>query len=855
MPSASRAGMCVRRSSKPLQKRLFKSHQLVATLLAVVYISSANCVAKQPLSRVHHNETVFDDGGICPWVVGIYAPEPATLQCQEYNAELEQRSSDQMNNTNDKAEHVSPKLEACVATGAHMDPITVGSNDDQGKVRCPETRSVPSYEDWKDLVRSRASSEATTPTDRRRLSVDGTDLNNSDTAMDSHGDNGEIYLNMAGERERAPDPVGGGADKTTSKPGNSKPARDEPHDGKPIAGNGSDDGSVETQGNEALFYDDGRTQYYRSKDAGKTCKERFSYSSFDAGATVLKSSRGAKNAKAILVENKDSYMLMECADDNKYVIIELSDDILVDTVVLANFEFFSSMIRHFRVCVSDRYPVKLDKWKDLGTFEAKNSRDIQSFLVDNPQIWAKYIRVEFLSHFGNEYYCPLSLVRIHGTRMMESWQDVERGEDEDDIDGESQLELLTGSTTDDLGSATSPDLIDINPLADEPGFIQTPQSESNALIDVCWKEPQEWSAEGSVSASDMCLVPRSPIMATLPTPHASYVGFSGDGHQSKYADRLESESTISMTIDAPKALTSSLARAHIPRPDRESDAESTFRPMSSLTEQVDHISRVADSTITSISMAMPGSNKGKPAATSNVTPALPIVQESFFKSITKRLQLLEMNMTSSLKYLEDQSRHINEILLSSERHLLAQVELFIQDVNRTLRVDVRRLHQEYTEVYQLTTVALDRQREQSEREIVALSSRLNLLADEVIFQKRMAIAQAILLLSCLVLVIFTRGIPSPQHTPTAAHIPVAYDAKTTVELGLNRSCERVRSTPSAYRDNDSHPYSTTSAEAEAAEYGASDLAAYNDPYAVDLGRSGMPNNRLKTLFSDPFKYG
>ncbi|KAK5988746.1 hypothetical protein PT974_10235 [Cladobotryum mycophilum] len=169
---------------------------------------------------------------------------------------------------------------------------------------------------------------------------------------------------------------------------------------------------------------------HRSKDAGKTCKERFSYSSFDAGATILKTGQKTKNAKAILVENKDSYMLLECAAQNKYVIVELSDDVQIDTVVIANFEFFSSMIRHFRISVSDRYPVKVDKWRDLGIFEARNSRDIQPFLIQNPQIWARYVRVEFLTHYGNEYYCPVSLLRVHGSRMLDSWKDSETNHEE-----------------------------------------------------------------------------------------------------------------------------------------------------------------------------------------------------------------------------------------------------------------------------------------------------------------------------------------------------------------------------------------------------------------------------------------
>ncbi|ODA80538.1 hypothetical protein RJ55_03497 [Drechmeria coniospora] len=154
---------------------------------------------------------------------------------------------------------------------------------------------------------------------------------------------------------------------------------------------GSAEANDDRNSHDAQAYGDGKAAtIHRSKDAGKTCKERFSYSSFDAGATILKTAAGAKNARAILVENKDSYMLLECAAPTKYVIFELSDDILVDTIVIANFEFFSSMIRLFRVSVSDRYPVKTERWRELGTFEARNSRDIQPFLVDNPQIWAKY---------------------------------------------------------------------------------------------------------------------------------------------------------------------------------------------------------------------------------------------------------------------------------------------------------------------------------------------------------------------------------------------------------------------------------------------------------------------------------
>jgi hypothetical protein len=82
--------------------------------------------------------------------------------------------------------------------------------------------------------------------------------------------------------------------------------------------------SKETDGRQESQEVEPKTKNQLRSDAGKTCKERFSYASFDAGATVLKTHPGAKNAKSVLIENKDSYMLSECSAENKFIIIELS---------------------------------------------------------------------------------------------------------------------------------------------------------------------------------------------------------------------------------------------------------------------------------------------------------------------------------------------------------------------------------------------------------------------------------------------------------------------------------------------------------------------------------------------------
>lgn len=185
-------------------------------------------------------------------------------------------------------------------------------------------------------------------------------------------------------------------------------------------------------------------------DEGKVYKDKFNYASVDCAATVVKTNSLAKGASSILFENKDSYLLNQCALPNKFVIIELCQDILVDSVVMGNFEFFSSMFRDIKISVSDRFPST--SWKVLGEFEAQNIRDLQSFKIQNPFIWARYLKLEILSHYGNEFYCPISIVRVHGKTMMEDFKEEEAKEEDsrDDIILPISIDNFTTSVNDSI---------------------------------------------------------------------------------------------------------------------------------------------------------------------------------------------------------------------------------------------------------------------------------------------------------------------------------------------------------------------------------------------------------------------
>ena len=157
--------------------------------------------------------------------------------------------------------------------------------------------SFLSFEEWKEQTLKKAGQN--NPNIGKKRSREKKRNSESITNnLDSLGDEGEIDLDFGAFKGSA---SGEAAPKTTE---------------------GNKDGTQSnTQNLEKVVK---RKDQYRSKDAGKTCKERFSYASFDAGATVLKTHRGAKNSKAVLIENKDSYMLSECSTPNKFLIIELS---------------------------------------------------------------------------------------------------------------------------------------------------------------------------------------------------------------------------------------------------------------------------------------------------------------------------------------------------------------------------------------------------------------------------------------------------------------------------------------------------------------------------------------------------
>jgi Sad1 / UNC-like C-terminal len=107
--------------------------------------------------------------------------------------------------------------------------------------------------------------------------------------------------------------------------------------------------------------------------------DRFNYASLDCSAHVHTAHPEAKSASNILSSKRDRYMLSPCAAATpQFVVVELCEDIRIDTVQLANFEFFSGVFKEFTVSVAKTYAAtEAEGWTVVGTYVGKNVRGVQ----------------------------------------------------------------------------------------------------------------------------------------------------------------------------------------------------------------------------------------------------------------------------------------------------------------------------------------------------------------------------------------------------------------------------------------------------------------------------------------------
>jgi hypothetical protein len=82
--------------------------------------------------------------------------------------------------------------------------------------------------------------------------------------------------------------------------------------------------------------------------------------------------------------------------------------VLIRSVVIVNYEKYSSLVKDFHVYSAVTHPVT--EWHDLGTYRARAALGEQVFNLTAP-VWGRYLKFDFLSEWGDEHYCTLSQIR------------------------------------------------------------------------------------------------------------------------------------------------------------------------------------------------------------------------------------------------------------------------------------------------------------------------------------------------------------------------------------------------------------------------------------------------------------
>jgi hypothetical protein len=254
-------------------------------------------------------------------------------------------------------------------------------------------------------------------------------------------------------------------------------------------------------------------------------KRQVNFASVSAGAVVLESSPKANGYRHLLNDDKDKYGISPCGE-KKWLVVGLSEDvqywlrfsptsllnsflqIVVEEIVVANYEKFSSSLETFQILSSTSFPAT--DWIDLGTFLAAPDLGEQIFQIDKPS-WGRYLKFRFLTHHGDEFYCTLTQIkycncccpsasliyfphltirRVHGSTVLENLKkEVERSsrevldlenvileEDQDSPTAAGDLQDQETSEADDEASSPAPPGNDVH----HPGTTTDPLSSSTS---------------------------------------------------------------------------------------------------------------------------------------------------------------------------------------------------------------------------------------------------------------------------------------------------------------------------------------------------------------------------------------
>ncbi|KAH3899607.1 Slp1p SCDLUD_003887 [Saccharomycodes ludwigii] len=476
---------------------------------------------------------------------------------------------------------------------------------------------------------------------------------------------------------------------------------------------------------------------------GKPYEKKFNYASIECAATVAKTNKEAQSIMSILQENKDKSLLIPCdVSGPRYIVIELCEDILIEEVVIANFEFFSSTFKKIRISVSDRFPVsKSNGWRHLGDFEMEDIMGLQAVSIESPVIWSKFLKIDILSHYRDEYYCPISLVRVYGKTMMEVFK------------------------------------------LEEHFYQEMEESSSNKLEDGVGINEEQIEAEKDGEKVDWGVLKQSTFDFTKNIP-----------------DFFLTSENFSDVYDINNSKNGEQCNAHLPYLKFEEFLIS--QKTSELSPSYCRVDAVISTTVSTIE-ATPTkhilNNNNSDKILSSAAAAQMIInsnagsntEESIFRNIMKRLALLESNATFSIMYIEEQSKLLSQTFEALETHQEKVLKDLVLAMNDTIINNLEML-QQFVDILQensknLINIRLNDMETLFDRNIQEVHYQWK---EDIVFIKRLTYTITVAFICLLIYVLMTREAYIDQYMKDDGW----YDTSTSPLLKAKENLMRLYST-------------------------------------------------------------
>ncbi|CAI5708888.1 unnamed protein product [Peronospora farinosa] len=435
--------------------------------------------------------------------------------------------------------------------------------------------------------------------------------------------------------------------------------------------------------------------------------KRQNYASLDAGATILDAAPDTKSPTNLLVPDKDRYMLTPCSNSRKWVVISLSEDVHADAIAVANYEKFSSTVKDFIVLGSINYPT--DTWLVLGNFTATHTNGEQIFQLDAQQ-HVRYIKFRFLSHYGSEYYCTLSQLRVFGRTFTQVISQLEKSIDAEveALDAKAAIPTPLPSPLPNSAEVSVSHIPDPTELTN-----QCLMEKNNTVAAVFYDKAQQ--IEHYRDHGMCCLVDYTPEQI---------------GAEAAANNAIEHVPTSSLDLVETDGVDGAVPVA-TPVPDKNASNVSVVGGSS--------FNTTASSSGAVSASLVPTAHGTAVSSTQGLGPL-----ESIFVRITKKIQALEANQSVMGRQLEELHTHQSAAIemLQSNQESLKEI--------RTMIVDLKDNVTKELSAYEQTLMNYGRLLDDVRRENIALWNEM-LIVREVITTMKAGILCAIILSGCIIL--------------------------------------------------------------------------------------------------------